>query len=141
MSIHTQTHTLTSVWYCVILFIVFHEPVHQDVNVMHWMLTSHTFGWSWLIRNIVSYDCPPIDNHIGLKSTAAFYAAVKCEHKMLHNSSKPLLGLVPCTEGTKYHTVQEWDNHLLCFISENKFLDLWMVIVTCINSLEIKITK
>jgi len=48
----------------------------------------------------MSYDCPPTDNHIGLKSTAAFCAAVKHENKMLHNSSKPLLGLVPSTEST-----------------------------------------
>jgi hypothetical protein len=56
-------------------------------------------------------------------STAACCAAVKYENKMLHNSSKLLLDLIPCTEGTKYHTVEECDNHLSCFISENKLLD------------------
>jgi len=71
----------------------------------------------------MSYDCPPTDNHAGLKSTAAFCAAVKYENKMLHNSSKPLLHLVPSTERTKYHTLQEQDNHFSCFISENKFSD------------------
>jgi len=73
----------------------------------------------------MSYDCPPTDNHIGLKSTAAFCAAVKHENKMLHNSSKPLLGLVPSTESTctKYHTLEEWDNHISRFISENKSFD------------------
>jgi len=71
----------------------------------------------------MSYDCPPTDNHIGLKSTAAFCAAVKHENKVFHNSSKPLLGLVPSTEDTKYHTLQEWDNHFSRCISENKFFD------------------
>jgi len=71
----------------------------------------------------MSYDCPPTDNHVGLKSTAAFCAAVKYENMMLHNSSKPLLRLVPSTERTKYHTLQEWDNHFSCSISENKFSD------------------
>jgi len=55
----------------------------------------------------MSYDWPPTDNHVGLKNTAAFCAAVKYENKMLHNSSKPLLCLVPSTAGTKYRTLQE----------------------------------
>ena len=62
-----------------------------------------------------------LDNHIGLISTVAFCAAIKYQNKMLHNSRKPLLGLVPSIEGTKYHKVQEWDSHLSSFISENKF--------------------
>jgi len=70
----------------------------------------------------MSYNWPPTDNHIGLKSTAALHTAVKYENKMLHNSSKPLLCLVPSTEGTKYHTLQEWDNHFHVLFLETNFL-------------------
>lgn len=88
----------------------------------------------------MSYDCPPIDNHIGLMSAAAFCASVKYENEMLHNSSKPLLGLVPSTEGTKYHTHRNGTTtfHVL-FLKTNFWISEWLLI--CMHSLEVKITQ